>query len=1293
MNVSPADQSSHSQPSSGGKGKYVIALAAVICLIGLVVVMTRRSPTPTPVPESNGDPGHSAGDSGKAPPGTPKPVRLTAAEHEKLRELKDRAIALLENENPQGAEPLWNELAVQLPREPLVGRNRALGRLLVATQEKTPEAFANAESSIRESQKLEPDSWIPYWMEGRLRLLDRDRQETPEKQDAQTAAAIAAFARAAAIDKKAAVPRFELYQAAKLSQDEKLVRQGQVALQEAYLLAPANLFIALDWLEVAADTRNETFPQVVDAFLQTIKPLAAGIKRRARVDVAQFIGQAVRQAELGAWPQATGIVRRLGFIRSEDVAQSDHRRIRPSPLELLVHSFVHVEAESLPVTPPPAIDVRFTRVQTPELKTGEAAATDMQILDFDVDGQQDIVLLAGEELIVYSQSRAVAAEGKDAASPQASPTLHDWRVLHRHNVGQGYTHFLAADFDRDDKHGNVPLPATPQAGAAAKDGQPGGETDATFFQADFDFIVYGPAGVLVLKNHLDEATRVRRLESVAQDSGLEKATAIVSGAIADFDHDGDVDLVTAGESGVGFWINRGNLTFDDVTSSSSPPPMELRIASLTAVDWDRDVDIDILVADASGQAIGYLENLRHIEFRWRSVEGDVEALRHAQSLAICESDGNVSWDVLAAGERGVRLLLTRTSSPGVVQPLRSLTLGEGNFRGAAPWDYDNDGYVDAIAWGDSGIRLFRGQGDGTLAVTVGAEIVVEPTAVAGACRACEAADLDGDGDLDVIALLGSEIALWKNEGGNRNPWLDVLVRGLDEPLSGRVSHFAIGSWVELKNGGRYQAQVVTGARNHFGLGAGVNEVEVVRVLFTNGVPQSVLAPQANHVVREAQALKGSCPYLYVWNGEQFEFFTDLLWNAPLGLQIADGVILRDRPWEYLKVEGEKLRATEGVYRLRITEELWEAGYFDRVELIAVDHPADVEVFTNEKVGPAEIAAKKIHTVKQRRSPVAARDTRGRDVLPLVLQRDDKYAQCYERTLRQGLAEPHFLELDLGTELGGASSTDTAASRRRVTLFLTGWIYPTDTSLNVGFSQNPELDGPRPPYLLVPDEKGGWREAVGFTGFPGGKTKTIAIDLTPHLAPGDGRLRIATSNEIRWDEAFFTVDEPTVELRETSLNLRSADLRYRGFSKPLVRRSAAEPDRYDYNVVDTHPKWPPMKGRFTRYGDVRELLADWDDRMVVMAAGDEMALEFDVGPPVPDGWKRDLLLHSVGWDKDADIHTVYGQTVEPMPFKAMPSYPYATHEYPDSSAIREYLRVFQTRESSLADFWRSLRGAK
>lgn len=65
----------------------------------------------------------------------------------------------------------------------------------------------------------------------------------------------------------------------------------------------------------------------------------------------------------------------------------------------------------------------------------------------------------------------------------------------------------------------------------------------------------------------------------------------------------------------------------------------------------------------------------------------------------------------------------------------------------------------------------------------------------------------------------------------------------------------------------------------------------------------------------------------------------------------------------------------------------------------------------------------------------------------------------------------------------------------------------------------------------------------------------------------------------------------------------------------------------------------------------------DDHIVVMASGDEMILKFALPDrPLPDGWTRDYVLHSVGWDKDADLNTLEGQSSLPLPFASMKAYP-------------------------------------
>jgi hypothetical protein len=121
--------------------------------------------------------------------------------------------------------------------------------------------------------------------------------------------------------------------------------------------------------------------------------------------------------------------------------------------------------------------------------------------------------------------------------------------------------------------------------------------------------------------------------------------------------------------------------------------------------------------------------------------------------------------------------------------------------------------------------------------------------------------------------------------------------------------------------------------------------------------------------------------------------------------------------------------------------------------------------------------------------------------------------------------------------------------------------------------------------------------------------------------------------------------------------------------------------FDYADASTEPRWLRLGGRFTRFGDVTRLLEWADDMYVVFGPGDEITVEFaaDDTPPLPAGWRRDFLLYSDSWLKDADLNTGTGQTVEPLPFHGMSRYPYgAEQSYPTDPEHQQYLRRYNTR---------------
>jgi hypothetical protein len=199
------------------------------------------------------------------------------------------------------------------------------------------------------------------------------------------------------------------------------------------------------------------------------------------------------------------------------------------------------------------------------------------------------------------------------------------------------------------------------------------------------------------------------------------------------------------------------------------------------------------------------------------------------------------------------------------------------------------------------------------------------------------------------------------------------------------------------------------------------------------------------------------------------------------------------------------------------------------------------------------------------------------------------------------------------------------------------------------------------------------------GIPVGRPQTIVADLGGKW-PGRSRLvRIATNMRVYWDQALVgrSVDAP---LRETVLDPSVADLRDRGVSAE-VTPDGREPIGYDYGRVSRVSPWKAIPGRYTRLGDVRELLAKSDDLFVVSRPGDEVALSFDANglPPLPAGWTRTFLVYSDGFSKEMDIHSATPDSLGPLPFHGMSRYPYAAPEaYPMTREKLALMERYNTR---------------
>ena len=748
----------------------------------------------------------------------------------------------------------------------------------------------------------------------------------------------------------------------------------------------------------------------------------------------------------------------------------------------------------------------------------------------------------------------------------------------------------------------------------------------------------------------------------------------------DYDHDGDLDLFTTGatmyrnnsnDENKGDNEDKEDETFTDVSEQTfvkTTVPQSAPAEAFSA-DFDDDGDIDIFVTHREMGCTLY-DNLRQGRLRAIADETGISQDVHYTAAAVGDYNNDGDIDIFLATADQIYLYLNRGDGSFMSDPRL-----EAGVRDLSPTllkniDYDNDGFVDLWVSGKDGMFLFRNDGTGQFMEPYPLIETVTPTegAVLHNATAGAVGDYDNDGDLDLFFINGKgELRALQNNGGNKNNWIQVRLEGITTG-SNKVNRDGIGSKLEMKVGDLYQLQYVSEPVSHFGLGA-FDAADVVRVVWTNGVPQNVVEPQAKQRILEKQILKGSCPFLYVYDGEQYQFVTDLLWRAPLGLVTSMGFVAPDETKDFIKIPRTQIQPKSGKYSIQVTEELWETAYFDEVKLIAVDHPADTDIFVNEQYTPPPFAEFKVYGVAEKLYPKSAVNHRGEDVSDALKTFDYRYAVEHAPGPYQGVVEPHAIVLDLGDVPNDVP----------VTLFLSGWIFPTDTSINVALFQNPEIN-PSFPAVAVKDATGEWKTVIDMIGLPAGKNKTITVDLTGKFLSDDRRVRIETDMQIYWDAAFFTVGTQEVPIEMTTLNPDSADLHYRGFSE-MYRPNPHAPHLFDYQKVTTDAQWRDLAGYYTRYGDVNPLLQEVDDMYVILNAGDEITVEFDASrlPVLKPGWVRDFILYSDGWDKDGDINTLTSQTVEPLPFHGMSAYPYpATEHYPDDAAHRRYRLEYNTR---------------
>jgi tetratricopeptide (TPR) repeat protein len=748
-----------------------------------------------------------------------------------------------------------------------------------------------------------------------------------------------------------------------------------------------------------------------------------------------------------------------------------------------------------------------------------------------------------------------------------------------------------------------------------------------------DLVVWSEKGVALYRRGVQAANGI----------GLDGLSGVRSVVVGDYDNDGFADLAILTASGASLFHNdHGKF------SKSVDLPNTAGATALLWLDYDHDNDLDLL---AFGQTSSLMRNIGSGKFEDHSagfpfVKGQaLEAVRFAVRGDTAAQDFVVSY-----ADRPATLYHDRLNEKFEPEEIAALPAGS---IGLDIQDIDHDGLLDVVSYGPS-LHAVRNEN--------GVRFVAAPNPKTAPSAA--RADFNGDNREDHAAILSDgSFHLYTNASPAQH-WSTVRIGGI------KNIKLAPGATVEVKSGIFYDKRIYAGVPIAFALD-GHSDFDTVRITWPNGLIQNEVHQKAGAVltIAEAQRLSGSCPMIFTWNGKEFQFITDVLGVAPLGASSGDGSYFPVDHDEYIQIPGSALQVKDGEYQVHITEELHEVSYLDKVQLIAVDHPAKVNIYTNDKFKSPPYPEFRLFGSTEEIHPVRAVEGNGTDATARVARQDHAYPDTFSHN-DSGVAEMHTLDLDFGS----------AASDNRAALVLNGWVDWADGSTFLGAAQNGG-GGLTFPYIQVKDAAGKWRTVVEDMGIPSGKPKTMVVDLTGKFLSKSREVRIVTNLCVYWDEVFLIDNAAEPNVRLINVQANAADLNFRGFSKPVIDPARQQPEKFLYNQVAPVSNWNPTAGKYTRYGDVRPLVNEVDDKLIVMGSGDELKLTFPAAnlPQLPNGWSRDFLLLVDGWAKDSDANTAFSQSVLPLPFHGMSSYPYKSSEhFPDDPEHAKYVQEYLTR---------------
>lgn len=694
----------------------------------------------------------------------------------------------------------------------------------------------------------------------------------------------------------------------------------------------------------------------------------------------------------------------------------------------------------------------------------------------------------------------------------------------------------------------------------------------------------------------------------------------VDGALADVDHDGDLDAVVVYREGPNeILANTGERGFKPIGAQSGFHTEDRAPRSIVVGDFDYDRDADILILN---------ETLPHSLFLnerlWKWSEGSAPGISRAQLDDAATGVGIVELADLPL-RRAVfasNAYLRLPSRTEQIEPNRSTELGVADVTG--------DGHQDILAFGLDRIAMYDE-----------AARLVQSFAVPDNATRTQLAMLDPVRGPHLITLRpGAAPLLWA-PGPARGPFVALSFSGRTDPSqSMRSNTSGIGTGYALRVGTEWFGGQTF--RPHAGRGQSLAPVavgtgpfdaaDVLEIDWSDGVLQSEVAVPsgAAHALTETQRQISSCPVLFAWNGDELRFVTDMLGVGGVGFLLEPGVYGEPRPRESLVLApGALVAKTDGTLSIALAEPMEESCMLDGARLLAVDLPAGWDLATDERYainGPAPTG----EIVAWRRAWTCI----GNDALAAPDLRASDTGAAHRRFIGL-LAREQVVELAFDSPIDAVDDP---------WLVIDGWIeYPYCQTMFAAWQEGAKF---RAPNLEARAADGTWLEILGEWGYPAGMPRRMAMPIPRAALPlGCTALRMRTNMEVYFDSARVVAREP-LPISPIAIAPRSARLASPGFA---FRTTGPQKQPF-YDHARALPLWDCrfQRGRYTEFGDVRALLDRTDGAPVVFGPGEEVAIDFASPEPPSTGTTRRYVLELTGWCKDMDLFTRDGETVEPMP---------------------------------------------